>query len=196
MVIGAWRAGLMHSGDGWTIILLATRGLGEVVENLLLGITRCGIDPKIVQVLMPANANQELRSVVERAGARPRILDELIAPSQAMPTSYLDYGSRHFNDLMRLPFPLLRALLQENERIVYADIDVGWLRNPLPYLSQALAHFPWACQTEAAAFFPPLFCLGFFACRASPECHQLMDIHIERFTTDAVLEGKSTQEEL
>jgi hypothetical protein len=64
--------------------------------------------------------------------------------------------------------------LEEGKRLVHADIDVAWLRNPLPYLSDVLSHYAWACQTEAYPIFPPTFCLGFYAVSATRETLELM----------------------
>jgi hypothetical protein len=166
----------------WTIVLFATCGLGDFVENALLSIQHCGIDLALVQLVFPLNAESELLSLAGRFGVRPRRLEELVdTGADAMPTAYLDYGTPEFNRLMRLKFPVLRALLQEGRSVVYADVDVAWIRNPLPYLARVLEIYPWACQTEPFPAFPPDFCLGFFALRPDPRCIELIELHMARF---------------
>lgn len=167
--------------DDWTIVLFATRGLGSFVENALIGIRRCGIDPGIVHVILPRNAAPELLLIVDRYGATPRILEEFLAECPIrMPDEYLNYGTYGFNRLMRHRFPVLRRFLERGRRLVYADVDVAWLRNPLPYLASVLETFPWACQTESYAAFPAPFCVGFFAVRPDSTCFDLIDRHAAR----------------
>jgi len=161
--------------EEWTIVLFATRGLGAFLENALIGIERCGIDASLVQVILPANAECELRNLIKIFGARPRILEQLVeAGTGDIPTAYLEFGTHEFNQLMKCRFSAIRAILEEGKRLVYADIDVAWLRNPLPYLFDVLNHYPWACQTEAYPIFPPMFCLGFYAVSATRETLELM----------------------
>ena len=171
--------------EEWGIVLFATAGLRDFVENALRGIERCGISPAFVHVVFPANAATELAHLTQLFGAKPRVLEDLIegADVSEFPSTYVDYGTLEFNRVMRVRFRVIRAILKECKRVISADVDVAWLRNPLPYLSEVTVLYPWACQTEAVASFPPTFCLGFFAVRAAPECLQLIDAHIARFTT-------------
>ena len=171
--------------EDWTIVLLATAGVGDFVENALGGIARCGINPALVQVVFPSNAAHELVGLIRKFGSRPRLLEELIGGADGeMPSRYVDYGTAEFNRLMMVRFRIIRAMLKEGRQIVAADIDVAWFRNPLAYLSKIMARYPWACQTEASAEFSPNFCAGFFAVRPAPESLELIDIHIERFSGD------------
>lgn len=172
--------------EDWTIVLFATAGVGDFVENAIRGIERCGIHPALVHVVFPSNAKSELVDLTRRFGATPRVLEELIGPADVrkMPDQYINYGTPEFNRLMSVRFRIIRAMLREGRRIVAADIDVAWLRNPLPYLSAVSSRYPWACQTEASADFPPNFCVGFFALHPAPECLELIDTHIARFTAD------------
>lgn len=170
----------MNPDKGWTIILLATQGMAQFVESALRGIRGCGIDPAIVHVVMPKNATK-LRKLVGHLGGTPRILEDLIDADEVTPTSYVNYGTPEFNHFMKVRFQIVCTMLDEGRQIVYADIDVAWLRNPLPYLSEVLQHFPWACQTEAEPRFPPNFCVGFFALRNDERCRKLIENHIVRF---------------
>jgi len=169
----------------WAIVLLATRGLTAFVENALIGVERCGIDTGLVQVVFPANAECELLSLTKAFGARPRILEQLIDVNAAdMPASYTEYGTKGFNHVMKYRFPVLRAIMAEGMRVIYADVDVAWLRNPLPYLSDVLDHYPCAIQTEGYAVFPPSFCLGFLAVSHTSESLKLINEHITRYVGD------------
>lgn len=165
----------------WAIVLFATRGLAAFVENALIGIKRCGIDTKLVQLVFPADAECELGPLVKTFGARPRILEQMVEVNAGdMPAAYVEWGSQEFNLLLKYRLPALRTILAEGHRVIYADIDIAWLRNPLTYLSEILGHYSWACQTEPSEDFPPNFCLGFFALSAARESFEIIDLHIER----------------
>jgi hypothetical protein len=169
----------------WAIVLFATRGLAAFVENALIGIQRCGIDTGLVHIVVPADTESELGPLARAFGARLRLLDQLVeVKSEDMPPSYVEWDTPAFNRLTHYRMPALRAILAEGHPIIYADIDVAWLRNPLPYLARVLAHYPWAFQTESSPDFPPNFCLGFFAVSATPESFEIMDLHIASSRAD------------
>jgi hypothetical protein len=166
----------------WAIVLLATRGLGVFVENALLSIVRCGVNASLVEVVFPGNAECELASLAQRFGARPRILEHLVDIKSAdIPATYVEYGSKEFFYVNQYRFPALRTIMAEGKCVIYADVDVAWFRNPLPYLSHVLDTFPCAFQTESIAVFPPLFCLGFFALADTPASLKLIDHFIARY---------------
>jgi hypothetical protein len=170
----------------WAIVLFATGGLAPFVENALMGIKQCGIDPELVQLVVPARAEHELSAISKAAGARVRILEHLVeVPAGDIPASYVEWNTPEFNTFLKYRLPALRRILTEGSSIIYSDIDVSWLRNPLPYLSQVLDHYPWACQTEASPEFPPQFCMGFFALSATPDTLEMIDLNIARNAGEA-----------
>jgi hypothetical protein len=176
------RAAQGRSMMNWTIVLFATRGLADFVENALRGIRNCGIDPSIVQVMFPANARAELADLVGRLGGCGHVLESFAsAASEGLPETYADFGTPGFNRIMAVRFPFVRTLLEQGKHVLHADVDVAWLRSPLDYLAKVLEHYPWAFQTEATPRFPPCYCLGFYAVRPAPVCFELIDMHIERY---------------
>jgi len=169
----------------WAIILLATRGLADFVENVLISIERCGIDTNFVEVVCPANAKCELAELAMMFGAKPRTLEQLLDTHPLdMSSTYAQYGSPEFTYVEKYRFPALRAIMAEGKRVIYTDVDVAWMRNPLPYLSDVLDTFACAMQTEALAVFPPMFCLGFFALTDTPACFKLVDRFIAKYSRD------------
>jgi hypothetical protein len=176
----------------WTILLIATCGLKDFLENALIGIRSCGIDVGIVQVVLPRNAGAELVPVLTRFGARARFIEDLLGEGVGpFPDQYVEYGSDEFRRLSDLRFPVLRAVLREGNRVTYADLDIAWLRNPLPYLDQVLQQYAWAFQTEPTAMFPPSFCTGFFAVRPDPISFELIELHDKN--AEALKSGISNQ---
>ncbi len=171
--------------ENWKIVLFATLGLSSFVRSALLSIKQCGIDLHRVQVVFPANAERELDVVAKSFGAHPRILEQLVeVESSDIPVSYLEWDTPAFNRLMKYRFPALRAILAEGGQVIYCDVDVIWLRNPLPYLSSVLDRYTWACQTETFDEFPPHFCLGFFALSGRNQTLEIIDHHISRYQGD------------
>jgi hypothetical protein len=168
----------MAASGPWTILLVATKGLAHFVENCLIGIRSCGIDLGIVQVVIPRNAAAELLPLLTSFGAKGRFCEDILGEAAgAFPDRYVEYGTDAFRRLIHLRFLILRTILQEGNRVVYADLDVAWLRNPLPYLGEVLERYAWALQTEPVAAFPPLFCIGFFALNPNPISLGLIEAH-------------------
>jgi hypothetical protein len=173
--------------DDWTIVLFATAGLSHFVENTLIGILQCGIDTCIVQLVHPESARNEFGPLAEKYRARSRILEATIGAEAAdLPSAYVDWNTDAFNVLMSYRFRVLRVILAEGKKVVVSDIDVAWLRNPLPYLSEVLRRYSWACQVEARAEFPPNFCLGFYAVRATPDTIELIELNLTAMGARAV----------
>jgi hypothetical protein len=116
------------------------------------------------------------------SGAKIRVLEQLVTVNPAdIPAAYVAYGSPEFSGLMKYRFPVLRAIMAEGKRVIYSDLDVVWLRNPLPYLSEVLDNFPCAFQTESIPVFPPMLCAGFIALSNNLACRRLLDHFIARF---------------
>ncbi|WP_426610873.1 putative nucleotide-diphospho-sugar transferase [Bradyrhizobium sp. McL0616] len=177
----------------WTIFLFATSAMAEFVNNALAGIRQCGIDPDRVQVVFPASSERKLGPIVKAFAARTRILEQMVDVSpDDIPNDYVEWDTAEFNVLLTYRFPVLRILLSEGSNVVCADADVAWLRNPLPYLSDVLERYPWACQIEPYAQFPSHFCLGFFALKATAETIELIDLHIARNVGEALKQADQT----
>lgn len=176
---------MSNGHEDWTIVLYATRGLAAFVENALIGIKRCGIKGGLVHIVFPADAKAELGDLAGTFGARARILEDMVDVKEGdTPAAYAEWGLPEFKLLLKYRFPVLRTILAEGTPVIYADVDVSWLRSPLPYLSDVLRDYAWACQTEPIGAFPPDFCIGFFALSARPECFEMIDLHIARYDAD------------
>jgi hypothetical protein len=124
----------LHSQE-FAIVLFATRGLADFMENALVSIERCGVEVDQVEVVVPADAERELGGTTKVYGAKVRVLEQLVAVNPAdIPDAYVEYGSPEFSGLMKYHFPVLRSIMAEGKRIIYSDLDVVRLRNSLPYL--------------------------------------------------------------
>lgn len=77
-----------------------------------------------------------------------------------MPERYVDYGTEPFIGINWARVRYVRWLSDQYRHVVYADLDVGWLADPLWYLNAIAKVFPLAFQTEALRRFPPVCCVG------------------------------------
>jgi hypothetical protein len=168
--------------DPCVIVIFATRSMLGFAENAIRGIARCGIDPSIVQFVIPEKSRKIFDERFAPYPCRIRCIEDILHDEIDLDSEeYHNWGTRQFNRLMRVRLPVVsRILAEHNCPVIHADADVAWLRNPIPYISGVLSVYPWTSQTEATAHFPPPFCMGFFAARPDPFCFDLMEQHAER----------------
>jgi hypothetical protein len=166
----------------WAIIIMATRGMARFAENALAGIQRCGIDPGIVHVVVPEAQLPDFEPLTSRFGAHCSTIAAIAGiPERPDEVDYADYGTADFNRFMSRRLPVVRSFLQRGKFVIHADADVGWLRNPLPYLQHVFSRHAWACQVESVPQFPPAYCFGFYAVRPTRTTRALINEHIARY---------------
>lgn len=159
------------------VALVATKGLEDFLLNALTGLIRVGVDPKIVHVARPENAAKSIDRVINRFGANTHSFTEFGRTSGAiMPERYVDYGSGPFIEINWAKVRYIRWLLDQYSHVVYADLDVGWIADPLWYLQSIAQMYPLAFQTEACRRFPPIMCWGFLSAKASRVTRRMLDI--------------------
>ena len=158
------------------VALVATKGLEDFLENSLTGLARVGVDPRIVHVARPDNATDTIDPIVLKAGAVVHSFVEFGQSSpNAMPDRYVDYGTEPFIAVNWEKVRYIRWLLDRYRHVVYADLDVGWLADPLWYLDAVAKFFPLAFQTEGLRRFPPVLCWGFLSALSSNTTLTLLD---------------------
>jgi nucleotide-diphospho-sugar transferase len=164
------------------ISLVATRGLEDFLKNSLTGLARVGVDPQIVHVARPDNAADTIDPIIHEAGAVVHAFAEFGEPSPgAAPERYVDYGTDPFIAVNWEKVRYIRWLLDRYRHVVYADLDVGWLADPLWYLDAVARFFPLAFQTEALRRFPPVLCWGFLSARSSDVTLRLLDTMLKDY---------------
>jgi hypothetical protein len=85
---------------------------------------------------------------------------------------------------MSLRVPMILQLLEAHEFVLFADVDIAWLKSPLDYLEKVLAAYPIAMQTEAVGQFPPPFCMGFMAMRAGEATTRILSWFQSQYALD------------
>jgi Nucleotide-diphospho-sugar transferase len=81
---------------------------------------------------------------------------------------FFEYGTAGFSRIMELKLKIILDLLRDSTDIIYVDIDVAWIQNPLNHIKQAMASYNLVFQREPKPVFPGEPCFGFFAARSSP----------------------------
>jgi hypothetical protein len=164
------------------VALMATKGLEDFLQNSLTGLARVGIDLRIVHVARPDNAADTLDPVISAAGAVPHSFAEFGGVSAgSMPPHYVDYGTEPFITVNWEKVRYIRWLLDGYRHVVYADLDVGWLADPLWYLDAVAKIFPLAFQTEGLRRFPPVLCWGILSARSSDITLELFDTMLRKY---------------
>lgn len=165
------------------IALLCTRGMEAFLSNALFGLLHAGVAPGQILVACPANAEDSVRQVTSAHSPQVGVLADISLPATA-DGQYASYGSPNFSDICWAKIALIRRLLDQTEHIVYADLDIGWLRDPLPYLVQVATRYPIACQTEGLPRFPPAICCGFMSLRRAEPTIEFLDTLLKQSRTD------------
>jgi hypothetical protein len=156
------------------VAMLCTRGMEEFLANALSGMLRAGVAPAQIIVACPVDAEEVVRRVVGGHSPDIPVLADALLPSTD-DDQYAAFGSRKFSDISWAKIALIRRLIEQHEHLVYADLDIGWLRNPLPYLIQVTSQYPIAFQTEGQPVFPPVLCCGFMSVRRSERSIAFLD---------------------
>ncbi len=164
------------------IALVASKGVADFLLNALTGLTRAGIDPRIVHVARPDNAADEIDPILAEAGAVTHPFSDFGSSALgALPEHYVDYGTESFIEINWEKVRYIRWLLDHYRHVVYADLDVGWLSDPLWYLQSVAETFPLAFQTEACRRFPPVLCWGFVSAKSAPVTLALLDTMLRQY---------------
>jgi hypothetical protein len=144
------------------VALFCTRGLEAFLANSILGLLNVGVAAAQIHVGCPRDAVESVAGVAKNYSIDIHVLeDSYIAESQFNMETYSEFDSEAFIDICWRKVHFIRDLLHSHRHVIYADLDISWLRNPVPYLSQVAAHYPMAFQTEALPCFPPVLCCGF-----------------------------------
>jgi len=134
----------------------------EFLSNTIQGILRTGVEPGQILVGCPNNALGSVKDVVEQHSDQIRTISTpQLSENQDEMERYSSFGSPFFHDISWKKIFLIRQLIEIHPHVIYSDIDIGWIRNPLHYLSQVALAYPMAFQTEGLARFPPALCSGF-----------------------------------
>ena len=171
------------------ILLVVSGGLSDFIQNTLVSIERSGAKSRIF-IALPQNALAEVQAAASRwTNIEYFLLDDICHTDYSWIREYQDYGSEAFSRFTVAKWPAIRFLLKSGfQRVTYTDVDVAWMRNPIPMLKAALRVYEVAMQTEDQAQFPPIYCTGFMSFRNSEFTIATLDrletIHLDLVRND------------
>src|SRR6202158_4646973 len=183
------------------VALFCTRGMETFLSNAIQGILQVGIDASQILVGCPNNALGSVKSVAGLHSDQIQIVStQKLSENEAELESYSSFGSRSFTDISWKKIFFIRELIELHPHVIYADLDISWIRNPLPYLAQVAKVYPIAIQTEGLPRFPPALCCGFASFAKSEKTIALLDALIEfdanQRTTDERLDDQAACQHL
>ena len=173
--------GAAHPRDFRPVVaLFCTCGMESFLANAIQGILQTGVESSQIHVGCPFNALRAVKGVTTRYSANIRVIaTQEIFRNAAEVTGYASFGTPSFTDISWEKVLFIRQLIGHHSHVVYADLDVSWIRNPLPYLIEVAQVFPIAVQTEGLPRFPPAFCWGFVSLAKSQRTIAFLDAMIE-----------------
>ena len=157
--------GAAHPTDFRPVIaLFCTRGMEVFLANAIQGILQTGIEAGQIHVGSPFNALRSVKAVDQAVLHRhPGQRRSGAIAKRGRDGRICSFGSRLFTDICWKKVFFIRQLIELHPHVVYADVDVSWMRNPLPYLIEVALVFPIAIQTEGLPQFPPALCWSYLA---------------------------------
>ena len=159
------------------ILLVVSSGLRDFIRNTLLSIERSGATENMICIALPKSALIEVRSAVSGwTNIKYFFLEDICRSDYSWIRDYHEFGTEAFNRFTNSKWPSIRFLLESGfRRVTYTDVDIAWIRDPMPLLRAALQTFDVAIQTEGVDSFPPLYCTGFMSFRNSDFTIELLE---------------------
>lgn len=168
------------AGFAPVVALFCTGGMEAFLSNAIKGILQTGVEARQIYVGCPLNARRSVKSVTRSYSADIHVVSNpRFSENASEMTSYSSFGSRSFTEISWKKVFFIRQLIEVHAHVVYADLDVSWIRNPLPYLIQVARVYPIAIQTEGLPRFPPALCWGFASFTQSKRTTAFLDALIE-----------------
>jgi hypothetical protein len=172
------------------ILLVVSKGLPDFIQNTLVSIERVGLANSMICIALPQNALAEVQTAVSGfKNIKYVLLEDICGADYSSIVEYQNYGSEAFGRFTASKWSAIRFLLQSGfQRVTYTDVDIAWMRDPMPLLKAALKIYEMAIQTEGTDNFPPQCCTGFMSLRNSEFTiallNQLEKTHIDMVKTE------------
>ena len=148
------------------VVTIASGGLEDFALNTIGSMLSCGVRADQVFLFHADAAAGEYASMAKylpqdnilpiQATLNPRSID--------IEKTYADYGTDTFNTFTRLKLLAVRWLMAKGAaQVVYTDLDIVWIRNPLNYLKKVAKRHDLAVQNESDQLGLAHVCAGFMS---------------------------------
>jgi len=150
------------------LLLMYTSGFKEFLENVLQNLMDISLSGCEVRIMAASRDEDELLELIKKYKLAIYVdvekgLDEI--PSSIAGSH--DYGTPCFNQLMHQKVFFIHRNLHAYRHVIYSDLDVAWLRNPIPHLNEIHKKYAFAFQSEAQSVCRKILCFGFLSIRSS-----------------------------
>ena len=164
--------------NDYRILLVVSGGLKEFVENTVVSIRNCNIDPQYIEIFAPSSAIEELSELRSQYGignitAIENISEEIDLQNN---NDYHDYETAEFGKFTIFKWIAIKHLLNQGVRqVIYTDVDIAWRQDPIPLLQKIGKHYSLSIQNEGRNYFPPALCTGFMSFISTDFSHRLLN---------------------
>ena len=168
--------------ENYRIVLLASGGLDEFVENTIKSIINCNIALRYLEIFTPKNVKPHLENLLGSYSVGKITAIEDITNQEVLENNnnYHNIGTADFGKFTIYKWIIIKNLLNQGiQNVIYTDVDIAWRINPIELLQKINNNYDLAIQTEGEAYFPPHFCTGFMSFANTAFSHQLLDSLIE-----------------
>jgi hypothetical protein len=150
------------------LLLMYTSGFKEFLENVLQNLMDVSLSGCEVRIMAASRDKDELLELVKKYNLpiyvdAERALDKI---SGSRFGSYV-FGTPCYNQLMHQKVLFIQRNLHTYRHVIYSDLDVAWLRNPVPHLNEIHKEHSFAFQSEAQSVCRKILCFGFLSIRSS-----------------------------
>lgn len=162
--------------------MVVSAGLKEFVRNTVGSMVACGVRPDQIFLFHSDPAADEYASVADHI-PRENILPigaTLNPDALELNRGYADFGTTDFRKFTIVKWLAIRWLLAQGvPQVVFTDVDIAWIRNPLKYLQRIAKSYDLAIQNEAIKLGRAEVCTGFMSMKNTPRIDALLAALIE-----------------
>ena len=164
------------------VAMIASAGLKDFVLNTLGSMLACGVPPSQVYLFHSDAAADEYAAIQAYIPAKNILPIRATLPSIAadLDKAYADFGSANFRTFTIVKWVAIRWLLSRGAaQVVFTDVDIAWIRNPLDYLKWIAKSYDLAIQNEAIRLHRAEVCTGFMSLKNTPQIEELLSLMID-----------------
>ncbi len=164
------------------VAMIASAGLRDFVLNTVGSMRSCGVRPEQMFLFYSDAAAGEYAALAKLLpqGNMVPIHAALDPPLVDAEETYSNYGTDYFSRFTSIKLLALRWLMARGIRqVVYTDVDIVWIRNPLGYLKRVAKRHDFAAQNESTELLTPTLCAGFMSLKNTPRIKQLVSALVD-----------------
>ena len=129
-----------------------------MLDNSLVSLRRAAAAVDVI-VYCSTPCLDSIGAVAQRHGCRFVDIGNLDPTGRS---GYSDFGTDEFNAVVSRKWDAILMTLELGyQTVVFADCDIAFIRDFVPYLSAAASTYACGLQSESVVLWPPEYCTGF-----------------------------------